>query len=189
MMHIIFLFLLTIFYAPITCSAEISLLDEDEQEEINTVNNEAQTNETLEAQESIDSSSNDTKFQQMSDFIEEEDEKLKELKLLNLDLQKSDLLLKKKEIDQKINQLGRNENLSVFKEGRVESEVQEIVPSVKLVSIFLSDSSKKAILNINGVNIAVSEGQQFDSFVTESIDAQKVLLEFEDGQSKELYIS
>ncbi len=128
----------------------------------------------------------DDDFQQMNDFIQQENEKLKNIKLLNLDLEHANLELKKKEIEQKISKLDKSEGALSASNQENTTDLKTIRPVVKLVSIFESKTMKQAILSIDGVNINVKEGQQMDGVVIKSINSQAVMVEYEDGQIQKL---
>ncbi len=128
----------------------------------------------------------DDDFQQMNDFIQQENEKLKSIKLLNLDLERADLELKKKEIEQKITKLNKSEGGLSASSQESTTDLKTTRPVVKLVSIFESKTMKQAMLSIDGVNVNVKEGQQMDGVVIKSIDPQAVMVKYEDGQTQEL---
>lgn len=125
----------------------------------------------------------DDDFEQMNEFIHQENERLKNIKLLNLDVEWANLKLKKKEIEQKIVQLdkaggaGPSPTLTPGVSDK---------PVMKLLGIFESDAFKKAILNINGAKVNVQEGEQINGMLVKSITPQSVVLQFEDGQTQEL---
>ena len=188
MRKIALLALLIMIYAQIGYCAEVSLLDEKDTQD-STILNEEQENKSLEVEDNKEIDINNDKFNQMNDFVNEEDEKLKEIKLLDLDLQRADLELKRKEIEQKINQLDKVESFPLMKEHDQNAESVVILPSIKLLSIFISDLNKKAVISVNGVNSTVIEGQHIDSFLVKAIDSRKIVLQFSDGQIKELFFS
>ncbi|MBI3601272.1 MAG: hypothetical protein HY209_00015 [Candidatus Omnitrophica bacterium] len=139
-----------------------------------------------EPSEEVEDDPQDDDFQQMNDFIQQENEKLKSIKLLNLDLERADLELKKKEIEQKIAQLNKSEGTLSASSQENTTDLKTSRPIIKLLSIFESKTMKQAMLSIDGVNINVKEGQQMDEMVVKSINLQTVIVEYEDGQTQEL---
>ncbi len=125
----------------------------------------------------------DDDFEQMNDFIRQENEKLKNIKLLNLDVEWANLKLKKKEIEQKIVQLDKAEGTGALP--TLTPGVSD-KPVIKLLGIFESDVFKKAVLNINGAKVNVQEGEQINGMLVKSITPQSVVLQSEDGQTQEL---
>ncbi|MBF0490607.1 MAG: hypothetical protein HQL15_08355 [Candidatus Omnitrophica bacterium] len=129
------------------------------------------------------SHSNDD-FQEMDDFIKQENERLKDIKLLNLDLERANLELKRREIEQKMVQLNKADG-AVSLEGEGDSDTQSNRPVIKLLGTFASASLKQAVLNVNGTSVHVKEGTDMDSFVVGSISPQAVIIQYEDGESQE----
>ena len=169
---------------------EVSLIEreDDVSVEDSEVQENTQINEEGVSQER-EGVAQDQEFDQINDFIDQEDEKMKGIKLLNLDLERASLELKKKEIEQKMAQLNKSEGtFSVTSQDAASDETMH-KPVVKLISIFQSPAGKQAVLNVNGVNINVKEKQQIDGVTIKTIDSQEVIVQYADGDSQHLYFS
>ena len=126
----------------------------------------------------------DRDFQQMKDFMSEENERLKTLKILNLDLERAGLELKQKEIQVKMIKL--NKEGGVLDSNAVVS-VKSSKPMVKITSIFLNDEGKEAVINVDGLNLNAHEGEQIASGIAiKKITPETVTVQYADGQIQEL---
>ena len=186
--YIIFISALMLFVGE-SKSNEVSLIEQDV---LSKVNSEVETNlisnEEDDSQE-LERSYEDQDFLQMNDFIHKEDDKIKDIKLLNLDLEKSTLELKKREIEQKIAQLQRREVSFVLPSKDDRDDAKEVKPFIKLRSIFESQFKKQAVLNIDGTDINVTEGQKIKGVVIRGINQKVVVVEYGDGATEELSLS
>lgn len=167
---------------------EASLIDEDTipkkaPEKISMI--EANTTNTIINQEMSETEDNfpDDDFEQMHDFIQQENERLKNIKLLNLDVEWANLKLKEKEIEQKIGQLDKALGSMAPSTAGVGMRDK---PVMKLLGVFESDAFKKAVVAIDGLRINVQEGEHVNGMLVKSITPQTVVLQWEDGQTQEL---
>lgn len=197
MKRVLFVFILMMGLVSKTYSSDVSLLDQENPSVQKAVNilQEVSVEESededgddalAEAQEGSGETIEDFQFQEMNDFIHQENEKIKGIKLLNLDLQRVDLELKKKEIELKIDQLSKG-SMSNIKIEEGSSQPRISLPVLKLVSIFVSDNSKRAVISFNGVNRSVNEGDEIQSLSIQNINRQRVIVKDVNGQIQELY--
>ncbi len=102
------------------------------------------------------------------------DNKQKELELIKLDLEKSNLLLKKKEAEKEIFQIekllpqGKKEDISGFVQGLKEPLVD--ASDIKIQLLLVSDDLKEAQISLKGINYAFKEGDNIAS----RLDAKKI---------------
>jgi hypothetical protein len=125
---------------------------------------------------------------QVDDFINKENNKLKDIKLLNLDLERAGLELKRKEIEQKISQLNKTEGTVPLSFQETSVDVKPSRPLVKLVGIFESAMKKQAMLSINGQRRNVKEGQDIEGIVIKAIQSQAITIQYQDGQVQDIYL-
>lgn len=114
------------------------------------------------------------------------DNKQKELEIIRLDLEKSNLLLKKKEAEKEIYQIekvlpqGKKEELSGFVQGSKESPMD--ASDIKIQFLLISDDLKEAQASLKGVNYSFKEGDIIASRLTaEKIDPAGVIFKHQDG--------
>lgn len=114
------------------------------------------------------------------------DNKQKELELIRLDLEKSNLLLKKKEAEKEIYQIekvlpqGKKEEVSGFAQGIKEPLVD--ASDIKIQLLLISDDLKEAQASLKGVNYSFKEGDIIASRLTaEKIDPAGVIFKQQDG--------
>ncbi len=124
----------------------------------------------------------------MEDFIREENDKIKDIKLLNLDLERANLEFKKKEIEQKMAQLNKEEEGATLSGARSISDTSFSSLKLKLIGIFESALKKKAVLNINGVHFNVIEGEKVEGFLVGAIKSQSIVIKYNNGEEEELYL-
>jgi|GEM_PF-6200593 len=167
---------------------EISLIEKDDLPKTVSRITPAVTNQEEVATEN-EETPDEQESQQIDDFIQKENEKLKDIKLLNLDLERSSLELKKREIEQKITQINKSEDPLPISNHENATEVKLIKPTLKLLGIFESMGKKQALLNINGTNMNVKEGQNINGMIVKSINQQGVVMEYEDESSLQLNLS
>lgn len=191
MKNYIFVMLILIFFSRVSLAKEISLLEETMVPQSNSVEIDSQSVDEEDYDEAQDDHSmqkneQEDEFEKIDEFIRKENEKVKDIKLLNLDLEKAGLILKKKEIDQKIDQLRKAESSGFVKTNEHEEEAKLLMPNIRLVSIFASASLKRAVLNINGVNNNVKEGQKIGNVIIANINSENVMVKYSDGQTEEI---
>jgi len=114
------------------------------------------------------------------------DNKQKELELIKLDLEKSNLLLKRKEAEKEIYQIekllpqGKKEDISGFVQGLKEPLVD--ASDIKIQLLFISEDLKKAQISLKGVNYSFNEGDTLASrLVAEKIGPTGISFKQQDG--------
>lgn len=114
------------------------------------------------------------------------DNKQKELELIRLDLEKSNLLLKKKEAEKEIYQIekalpqGKKEELSASLQGVKEPLIDS--SDIKIQLLLITDDLKEAQLNLKGSTFSFKEGDIIASRLTaEKIDSSGVIFKQQDG--------
>jgi len=132
----------------------------------------------------------DPELEKIRAYHELFDNKQKELEIIRLDLEKSNLLLKKKEAEKEIYQIektlpqGKKEELS-FMQGVKEPLVD---PSdIKIQLLLISDDLKEAQVSLKGSTYVFREGDTIASRLsTEKIDSSGVLFKQQDGSALKL---
>jgi len=133
---------------------------------------------------SIDNSEQD--LEKIRAFHELFDNKQKELEIIRLDLEKSNLLLKKKEAEKEIYQIdkvlpqGRKEEVSGF----IQSVKEPFVDSsdMKIQLLLISDDLKEGQIILKGSTYSFMEGDSIASKLTvERIDPTGVTFKQQDG--------
>ena len=121
----------------------------------------------------------DKEFEQMDEFVRQENERLKAIKLLSLDLQWADLELRKRKIESKLAALTRGP--VALPSANSEKTI------LKVAGIFLSEGRKEALVDINGTRHAVSEGESLvGQMLVKQISSDEVVLEYPDGRQHNL---
>ncbi len=186
----VFVSMVLIFYSANVSADEVSLIERDDfqvkpqiKTGLNTANNQDLASEEMEDDAQIQEDGQDQDFTQMNDFIHKENEKFKDIKLLNLDVEKFGLELKKKEIEQKIAQLNKSKSFSSIPG---QSDQKALKSNVKLIGIFESATKKQAVLNIDGIDINAQEGENIGGMVIKTINHQAVIVQYQDGNIQEL---
>jgi len=132
----------------------------------------------------------DPELEKIRAYHELFDNKQKELEIIRLDLEKSNLLLKKKEAEKEIYRIektlprGKKEELS-FIQGVKEPLVD---PSdIKIQLLLISDDLKEAQVSLKGSTYVFREGDTIASRLsTEKIDSSGVLFKQQDGSALKL---
>lgn len=122
---------------------------------------------------------------QQDDFLEEEVKKIREIKLLSLDVEKKGLEYKQQVINSRINKLnGLNDSLlnAPVYANRDES-------SIRVLATVVSDTSKYGIILINGVKQKVIENQQIDDIQVLQINKRAIKFKFSNGIEGEVLVS
>jgi hypothetical protein len=118
-------------------------------------------------------------FQQMKEFIQQENDRMKEIRILNLDLERADLELRKKEIETKL--AGMNKNGRVITSGFSAAAK----PVLKVTGIFVNGVDRQVLMNVDGVNIQVKEGESVrQGVIIKKITSDTVLLQYADGKNE-----
>lgn len=124
----------------------------------------------------------DPGFEQMKEFLRQENERIKAIKILNLDLERADLELKKRQIEIKLANLNKH---TVVPAGPASAVF--LKPAFKLRGIFTSAETRQALINANGVTIQAIEGQTVGEGVTvKQITNDAAVLEYTDGKQETL---
>ena len=125
----------------------------------------------------------DRDFEQMQEFMRQANERLKSIKILNLDLERADLELKKREIEEKIIGLNKDQNTAPI---GLDSSTGLVKPmSFKVVGIFLNGNARQAIVSIDGRFIQVQEGQSIrQGVLVNKINADSVIFGYPDGKQE-----
>lgn len=117
-------------------------------------------------------------YEHMRQFIREENEKIKDIKLLNLDLERASLTLKKKEIESKLAKLSKTQDVYM----NPMSAASNTRSSYSLAGVFMTEKYKEALMNVGGALVHVREGQAVDEHVKiKQIKQDSVTLERADG--------
>lgn len=114
------------------------------------------------------------------------DNKQKELELIRLDLEKSNLLLKKKEAEKEIYEIGKTlpqekkEEFSASFQGVKEPLIDS--SDIKIQLLLISDDLKEAQVSLKGSTFSFKEGDIIASRLTaEKIDSTGVIFKQQDG--------
>lgn len=122
-------------------------------------------------------------LREVDDFARQEEEKIKSIKLLSLDLEKAGIELKQREIQVKISELNKTGPLVVAL-----SSTQASVPR-RLIALTLTDDFKEAVMDVGGSSIIVHEGDSIADAKVESINAQGVIIRNADGTQESLILN
>lgn len=125
----------------------------------------------------------DSDLQRMKEFVKEENERLKAIKILNLDLEQASLELKKREIEVKLAGLSSSPNTQSSL-SRLSDE-NGAHPMIKVVGIMLSGDVRSAKLDIGGVISSVSEGKTIkNGVIIKKIFEDGVVIAYLDGREE-----
>ncbi len=125
-------------------------------------------------------------YSAMRDFIKQEDERLKEIKLLTLDLEKADLEFKKKEIESKMSGLVGGPSPA---QGIVSTKTADGLPDVQVSGVMINNTSKAAFINVDQKLFIVREGQEFGNGIKAvKITDQLVSVQYADGKIHSLKV-
>ena len=123
----------------------------------------------------------DQGFEQMKEFIQQENERLKAIKILNLDLERADLELKKGEIEVKIAGLNRGSNAAIA--GLSTGISKPAV--VKLCGILMNGDDREALVNMDGIYVQIKEGFALrNGALVRKVSDDAVVLEYADGKKE-----
>lgn len=130
------------------------------------------------------------KIQAYRDFIET---KQKEIEGIKLDLEKSDLLLKKKEAEKQIYEIEKALPQSGKEETMDASSLHEAKQSsiersdIKILLLLISDSLKEGIVSLKGVPYGFKEGESIASKLTaDKIEPDGITFRQDDGAAFKL---
>ena len=114
----------------------------------------------------------------MKSFIQQEDERLKDIKLLSLDLEK-------KQIQAKMAELGGA--VAQDKGIRSSAETVDKPLDIRVSGIVINDTVKQAFISIDGKTFSVREGREItDKIKVVKITGQSVSIQYADGQTRQL---
>ncbi len=173
---IIYLIMFFFFCVPVF-AAEVSMLDRDieHEEENSSLLKEPTQVKTPESVPLIDNPENNATY----DFIEQENQRLREIKLLDLDLQRADLRAKISKLDQ--------DNTALMPKGSKEVSSTEF--PIKLKGVMSIAQDRQALMMVNEKKISVRVGGVVgEGFMVMRIDDDKVVLKDKDGKEKIIVI-
>ena len=125
-------------------------------------------------------------YAMMKSFIQQEDERLKDIKILTLDLEKSGLELKKKEIQVKMAELSGAPAPDKGAGGFAGTGL----PDVRVSGIVINDRLKQAFISVDGKVFPAREGQELENKMKIiKITGQSVSIQCADGQTRQLGLS
>ena len=117
----------------------------------------------------------------MKDFIRQEDDRLKDIKLLSLDLEKADLEFKKKEIQTKM--AGLSGTVAQDKGAPASGDLTDI----RVSGIVIKEGVGHAFISVEGKIFYVREGQDIGGKMKiTKITDQVVFVQYPDGRTRPL---
>ncbi len=123
----------------------------------------------------------------METFFNEEQERIKTIKLLNLEVEKASLEFKKQEIQSKMAELNHGASAVLAPVSATGQEQGVPKPVFKVMGLTVSGKFKQALIQADGVLYAVSPGGSFGAgHQVKSIDADKVVVQKSDGTQEEI---
>jgi hypothetical protein len=122
----------------------------------------------------------DENFLEMKAFMKEQDVRLKAIKLLNLDVARADLELKRREIESKLANLNQGPSSSM------QMSMKESDLSIQVASILISPKKREAVLQTGGLRTRVEEGSKINDKTVSKIEAAAVTLEDAKGNTETL---
>lgn len=180
MKSLLVLLLLTICF-PVFAD-ELSLIDHKQlNKAIDTSVEPAEENE----EEKVDLTKDKVSNMELEDpFIEDEAKKIREIKLLSLDVQKTDLELKRQQMLVKMQKINnQTESHIVHEQGNMQKMINVVVKS-----ILIAGTKKLAVMGVNNKYFTVSEQQHFsEGLVIKAIEADKVQVQYLDGRVEDIY--
>ena len=124
----------------------------------------------------------DDGYDQMQEFMRQENERIKAIKILHLDLERSNLELKKKEIEIKMADLNKNQSPSL-PVNPAPGSFQPLM--MKLSGIFVRGDQREALMEVDGSHVQVRAGGRLrDGITVKKIDSDQVVLEYTDGKQQ-----
>ncbi len=123
----------------------------------------------------------DQGYDAMKDFIRQEDDRLKDIKLLSLDLEKADLEFKKKEIQAKMAGLSG----TVAQDKGIPASGD--LPDIRVSGIVIKEGVGHAFISVEGKIFYVREGQDIGGKMKiTKITDQAVFIQYPDGRTRSL---
>ncbi|MDO8675412.1 MAG: hypothetical protein Q7K71_04775 [Candidatus Omnitrophota bacterium] len=123
----------------------------------------------------------DQGYDAMKDFIRQEDDRLKDIKLLSLDLEKADLEFKKKEIQAKM--AGLSGTVAQDKG----TPAPGGLPDIRVSGIVIKEGVGHAFISVEGRIFYVREGQDIEGKMKiTKITDQAVFIQYPDGRTRSL---
>jgi TolA-binding protein len=126
-------------------------------------------------------------LQEMDEYMRKEDERIKDIRLLSLDLEKAGLELKQKEVQVKMVELSKGS-----KSAGVDAGPSSLNPSMfikRLMALTVTENFKEAMIEINGAVAVVHEGDGIADGKVFVIDAQGVNIIYPDGKEERLSLN
>lgn len=175
------LVLLSMFLNSNVDASEVALIEDDAA--VSPLNQEISHVHIHESNVEIQNSNKQDDSNEIENFIKKEDEKLKDIKMLNLDLEKANLELKKREVEQKMYRLeGNVTNVILEKQKDIDK------PILSLVAIFEVSNIRSAIISVNGSRMNLKGGQEINGFIVKEITERMVVIQSPDGEKHELFL-
>ncbi len=124
---------------------------------------------------------------EMDAYIREEEGRIKDIKLLSLDLEKANIQLKRKEIESKMAELNKTNAPTLV-------TMPQSLPSggvllKRLTALTVSGDFKEATININGVSMMAHEGDAVGEAKVATINAQGVDIIYPNGKKEKLTLN
>ena len=120
-------------------------------------------------------------YADMKSFIQQEDERLKDIKLLSLDLEKKQIQAKMAEL---------SGTAAQDKAAGVLGKVTDGPPDIHVSGVIINDAVKQAFINMDGKMFPVREGQEIgDKMKVIKITSQFVSIQYADGKTHKLGLS
>jgi hypothetical protein len=120
----------------------------------------------------------DENFLEMKAFMKEQDVRLKAIKLLNLDVARADLELKRREIESKLAGLNQSSSTSM------QMSMKDSDTSIHVASILISPKKREALLQTGGLRSRVQEGSKINDKTVSKIEADAVTFKDINGNTE-----
>ncbi len=128
-----------------------------------------------------------TDYAKTQEFMAQTNDRLKAIRILNLDIERADLELKREEIEAKRNILRMGRDAQTVR--TIDPDSQENPVSVKLAGIFYGKDVRRAMVSVNGDMRDVQEGRIiFGNVKVKAIEADAIILEGSDGTQERIAV-
>ncbi len=129
------------------------------------------------------SNQSDVKFKQMEDFVNQESDQIKSIRMLTLDLERVSLELKKREVEIKLSQLSGKASAPLTQQDSENGKAAK--PRIRFLGAFIHGQVKEAMISIDGVDCVVVDGQDMvEGFHIKAINTETVRVSFLDGHEE-----
>lgn len=127
---------------------------------------------------------NDKEFERMREFMRQEEERIKQIKMLNLDLERANLELKKRQVDAQLAELGPKQGTTALPAADLPK-----APIIKLNGIVMAQDMQRAWITVDGTQSFFKEGQAIGTGLTlRKIAPDSVVVEHADGNKETIRI-